>query len=733
MTSQWFNPIAWIALRKLEEATEWRCDDFAWFHSERGPRDLIKTLLAVHDSTESLGLYLSSFAKINVITRIQRLHNTHSRKENTIMKNMKKTLLLTLFLAFLTAATLQVRLTAKTLEVTAEPQSPVTNVAEEEKQPALDAETEKLLALAESMVALPDVTVERLRDLDRDLYAKMNLNMHMADVFYERLVAILDKMYSLEPTDETLRWVISGKFAMLRNMAYYSPTDEAIRALEEFASETHQSQNEVIAQYEEIANETVLRAKLFRLGKSDASSTADQFLKLRANIIDFIKEHRKIRLSIADEIAAITPNLYEKNVVTREQMLETFTLIVTALKESPQARDRDTQPIQERVETKLAFLLAEGKTPEITGTDMNDKPFEWNVYKGKTVVMAFTSSWFGGREMQEILELSEEFAGHGLEYVTYVKLNGKDRGHNVTDDEQWLEMCVNRLNYPGMVLTQFQSSETAIGSIVEWLGQRSYSSVFPQFVLIDKDGKIAALGRKVKMREKLSELFGKPSEAAIARGLERSKVYRDTPKPCTANLFELVLAVHNYYDVNKIMPPAYTMDDKGNKLHSWRVHLLPWLGYADLYKQIRLDEPWNSEYNKQFNDMVLPVFQCHETVFADNPKPITTYAAIVGPEAPFEENGKLVGFIDIGDGLSNTLMFVERATPVHWMDPTDITFDEAVKGIGVSANGIAAPHQGGGNCAFCDGSTRFLPKDIDLKLLRAIITRAGGELVLFPE
>jgi beta-lactamase regulating signal transducer with metallopeptidase domain len=28
-TLQWFNPIAWVALRKLEEATEWRCDDFA--------------------------------------------------------------------------------------------------------------------------------------------------------------------------------------------------------------------------------------------------------------------------------------------------------------------------------------------------------------------------------------------------------------------------------------------------------------------------------------------------------------------------------------------------------------------------------------------------------------------------------------------------------------------------------------------------------------------------------
>ncbi|MCL2119116.1 MAG: redoxin domain-containing protein, partial [Planctomycetaceae bacterium] len=74
----------------------------------------------------------------------------------------------------------------------------------------------------------------------------------------------------------------------------------------------------------------------------------------------------------------------------------------------------------------MAFLQAEGKTPEITGTDMNGNPFDWNAYRGKTVLVAFTSSWYGGREMQDMIELSEEFAGQGLEWVTFVKQNGKD-------------------------------------------------------------------------------------------------------------------------------------------------------------------------------------------------------------------------------------------------------------------------------------------------------------------
>ena len=296
-----------------------------------------------------------------------------------------------------------------------------------------------------------------------------------------------------------------------------------------------------------------------------------------------------------------------------------------------------------------------------------------------------------------------------------------------------MELCIDHLNYPGTVLTHIESPEAVIGGIVHWLGERRSVSECPKIMIVDRDGKIIALERTAKTREKLTELFGKPSEEAIARGRERSKMYNGIPKPCISNFRELALAIHNYYYTQKIMPPAYTIDEKGNKLHSWRVLLLPYLGYEELYSQIRLDEPWNSEYNKQFNDMVLPIFQCHETAFADHPKPVTTYAAVVGPGAPFEENGKKLGLIEFSDGTSNTLLFVERATPVNWMEPTDITFDEAVKGVGVSANGIAAPHQGGGNCAFCDGSTRFLPADIKPEVLRAVLTRSGGESVSFPE
>ena len=733
-TLQWFNPMAWLALRKLDEAAEWRCDDFAYCNSGKGPKDLIETLFAVHESTESLGLYLSSFARIHVIARINRLveHQSQPQKENALMK---KTLLLTLFLAFLLAGLLQIQLVAKPqtdARKPAEPE-PVADAVTEEKHPALDAETQKLLALAESMVTLPDVTVERLRDVAEDLSKKTYFDPPVPDVFYERIIALCDKVISLEPDTEMLSWAYGNKLSMLQSRAYIKRSDESVRALEDFAAKTSEIRLSSMKFFRESALNMSKAIKILQLERPEFNTTMEKFLAVRSEICDYIKTTDFSDLYLARLFVDVSLRLRDRKIITQEQLLDTFAQVITALNESLQAENGYTQIIQSEVENKLAFLQAEGKMPEMTGTDMNGNPFDWNVYRGKTVLMAFTSSWYGGREMQDMLELTEEFAGQGVEWITYVGLNDKDDSNDAAQEIQWLELCVSRLNYPGTVLTQIETLEGSVRGMVDKLSQRQYSSNYPQFVIVDEDGKIIALGRTPRIREKLVSLFGKPSEEAIARGHERSKMYNGIPKPCISNFRELALAIHNYYDTHKIMPPAYTIDEKGNKLHSWRVLLLPYLGYEDIYSQIRLDEPWNSEYNKQFNDMVLPVFQCHEIAFADHPKPVTTYAAIVGREGVFEENGKQIGFIDIRDGMSNTLLFVERATPVNWMEPTDITFDEAVKGVGVSANGIAAPHQGGGNCAFCDGSTRFLPADIKPEVLRAVLTRSGGESVSFPE
>lgn len=60
---------------------------------------------------------------------------------------------------------------------------------------------------------------------------------------------------------------------------------------------------------------------------------------------------------------------------------------------------------------------------------------------------------------------------------------------------------------------------------------------------------------------------------------------------CKDNLHQIGIALHNYHEQHGSFPPAYTTDQNGKPLHSWRVLLLPYLDRPNLYQQIRLDEP----------------------------------------------------------------------------------------------------------------------------------------------
>ena len=197
---------------------------------------------------------------------------------------------------------------------------------------------------------------------------------------------------------------------------------------------------------------------------------------------------------------------------------------------------------------------------------------------------------------------------------------------------------------------------------------------------------------------------------------------------CANNMKQIGLAMLNYHDEYKCLPPAYTVDENGNPLHSWRVLILPYVSQQYLYDQIRLDEPWDSEYNKQFHSQMQSSFCCPsiETMAG-----MTTYSVIVGEETPFGDPTAKHTYGDISDGTSNTIFLVERKIPVCWMDPTqEITFEEACKGINVFGNEMGSNHTGGMNVGMFDGSVQFISETIHPGNLRAFFTRAGGESVV---
>lgn len=195
---------------------------------------------------------------------------------------------------------------------------------------------------------------------------------------------------------------------------------------------------------------------------------------------------------------------------------------------------------------------------------------------------------------------------------------------------------------------------------------------------------------------------------------------------CSNNLKHLALAMHNYHDTNLEFPPAFSVDAGGKPLHSWRVLILPYVEAKSLYDAIRLDEPWDSEYNKQFHDKMPGVFRCPSRKSGDKNRD-TGYCLVVGEDTFGCADGKGLTFGKITDGTSNTLMITERKAPVCWMAPVDITQEDACLGINKKDEGISSWHDGGINAAFGDGSVRFIGEMIDRKTLKAVLTIAGGE------
>lgn len=166
----------------------------------------------------------------------------------------------------------------------------------------------------------------------------------------------------------------------------------------------------------------------------------------------------------------------------------------------------------------------------------------------------------------------------------------------------------------------------------------------------------------------------------------------------------------------------------GQPLLSWRVLLLPYIEGEDLYKQFHLDEPWDSEHNRQFIDRMPKTYAAPWTKYVDVPPGHTVIKVFVGPGAAFEPGKKLNLTGDFLDGTANTLLMAEAGDPVPWTKPDDIPFDPnrppKLRGLfkdgyrAVTADG-AGPH--------------MIRHDCDEAALRAAITRNGGEKVPIPE
>jgi Protein of unknown function (DUF1559) len=191
------------------------------------------------------------------------------------------------------------------------------------------------------------------------------------------------------------------------------------------------------------------------------------------------------------------------------------------------------------------------------------------------------------------------------------------------------------------------------------------------------------------------------------------------------NMKQIALAMHNYESAFGTFPAAAICDKRGNKLLSWRVAILPFIEQDNLYRQFKLDEPWDSEHNKKFSSLAVKTYMDPRAEYGADKFNHTHYKLFVGGGAPFDwVKGRNI--VSISDGTSNTIMVAAAGDSVPWAKPDDFEFDpkKPLPDLKKPFSELIV--------AMCDGSVRVLRpeqmKDFD-KIMKLLIQADDGMVI----
>lgn len=253
---------------------------------------------------------------------------------------------------------------------------------------------------------------------------------------------------------------------------------------------------------------------------------------------------------------------------------------------------------------------------------------------------------------------------------------------------------------------------------------------------------------------------------------------------CQNNLRQIGTGLHNYCQAKERLPPQVLGHSKSGKPHEvgWMAEILGHVGYENEYRRTLAAFDTSSDVyaNPPHSVMqfVNPIYICPTDARLSVPNLtsfgiVAAFSSFIGndgflsqPPAPYFPGvlGNQIGIqlSAIRDGLSNTLMVVERPPPANfqagiWYSPfygeghslhgpnnglilggvTIFPNDPCTKLLGTIGPGrldnpcdryhIWSLHNGSGaNCLFADGSVRFLNYSLGTKVLE-LVSRDGGE------
>lgn len=241
---------------------------------------------------------------------------------------------------------------------------------------------------------------------------------------------------------------------------------------------------------------------------------------------------------------------------------------------------------------------------------------------------------------------------------------------------------------------------------------------------------------------------------------------------CTNSIRQLGLATQAYISAHRSLPPPKLGEGDFNTLGSTFVVLLPWVEEANRYRQYELDQSISSVANSELTSVPLSIYTCPsmqqtgQTDFGYGSY-IISYAtryrpetAGLRPDGAFDsppEAGKRyrLGLNRFRDGTSTTFLYGEMDNSVEWTGSGSspgawghyswaqgywFNSQSHVEGTfnvtgPVSESDLRqfrtfrSDHRGGVNFCMVDGSTRFINEQIETQTLRALVTRAGEEIL----
>jgi prepilin-type N-terminal cleavage/methylation domain-containing protein/prepilin-type processing-associated H-X9-DG protein len=269
---------------------------------------------------------------------------------------------------------------------------------------------------------------------------------------------------------------------------------------------------------------------------------------------------------------------------------------------------------------------------------------------------------------------------------------------------------------------------------------------------------------------------------------------------CSNALKQIGLALHNYHDINGTLPPALSLHNSFSKppeyryYWSWMARLMPFIEQDNLFqvadawtRQSGHDNPWFPQ-NPALS-VPQKIYQCpsDNRVLIDSKVvdgwildiAFTSFLGVSGiDKTDFNSANSLekvgifyaeshVRFVEITDGLSNTLMVGERPPSEDlvfgwWFagaGEDDLGTSDVILGVNeindfysTCPRGPLHPyhfspgnlsnncdqyhywslHPGGGNFLFGDASVHFLTYSTPNDVMQALATRCGNEAVQLP-